>query len=103
MIESLEDSELEMLWGEIIIVNFELRSQCCLAETGNFISIILLISGFLFNPGPPKFEAAVLLTPPKVRYFLRESTTITQTFSILLSQHDKVFLQVAGVGKWLQA
>lgn len=101
--DSLEDCELEMLWGEIIIVNFELNSQCCLAEIGNFISIILLISGFMFNPGPPKFEAAVLLTPQKVRYFLRKNTTITQTFSILLSQHDKVFLQVAGVGKFFQA
>lgn len=103
MMEWLEYNELELLWGEIIIVNFDLRSQCCLAETENFFSIILLISGFIFNPGPPKFQAAVLLTAPKVRYFLRENTTITRIFSILLSQHDKGILQVAGVRKCFQA
>jgi hypothetical protein len=41
----------------------------------------------------------MLLTPPEVRYFLRENTTITRTLSILFSQHNMIFLQVEGVGK----
>jgi hypothetical protein len=60
-----------------------------------------LISGIIFNQELPKLEKAVLLTPPKVRYFLREKMTIIRTLSIFIKPTRHGFPSGCGCRKVL--